>query len=448
MALAATIQWEVRTTGNALNGGGYKSDAGTTDYSQQDSAQLSVADADASGTTNLHSTTGGFTAQMVGNVVQISGGTLTPGFYEIAAYVDTNNVTLDTTPGTGTGSTAKVGGALDNITPILAKPVPKNIVWIQSGSYSLGATTDISAAGTTAGGWIRWRGYTGSRAVATGTDRPLFSGSASTAYEGLIKLSGDYNILENVRVDHVDKGGNDTGIKASGTRCVVSNCHVSRFGYRGIDLTTGATAVGCEVTDSGGSSDSAIAVYISGRVLYNYIHDVTATTGAIYLESPTNAPVIGNVIDTPSAHGVNVYDGTSVILANSFYGCGTYGIRFYDAVSQMGSICMFNVVEGSTSGGMRCQTDLSTWGATPVLDYNALYESTNYSQTPAGTNDVDLSATAFSGAASGDFAPTNASVKGITFAWPGGLTTGYPDIGAAQAQPAAGSSRLLAIAVL
>lgn len=70
--------------------------------------RLTVADAACDGSTTLTSVTGGFTAWMKGWSVLVSGGTLTPGLYRITAVTDTNTVTLDVTPGTGTGSTAVV----------------------------------------------------------------------------------------------------------------------------------------------------------------------------------------------------------------------------------------------------------------------------------------------------------------------------------------------------
>lgn len=67
MAITATAIWEMRTTGSNTNGGLYKSDAGTTDYSQSDSPVLPLTDIVADGTTTLKSVTGGWTDQMVGN---------------------------------------------------------------------------------------------------------------------------------------------------------------------------------------------------------------------------------------------------------------------------------------------------------------------------------------------------------------------------------------------
>ena len=83
MALAATTVWEVRSTGNDNNGGGYNTAAGTTDYSQQNSPQLGLTDlaTPGAGSTTLTSAVGGFTAAMVGNIIQILSGTnFTAGF--------------------------------------------------------------------------------------------------------------------------------------------------------------------------------------------------------------------------------------------------------------------------------------------------------------------------------------------------------------------------------
>lgn len=107
MALATTTNWEVRTTGAADNGGGFDPvlGASATDYSQQDAAELSLADGATTiaGSTTLESTTGGFTEEMVGNVLYVASGTKTDvGYYQITAYTDTNTVTIDRSPGIGT----------------------------------------------------------------------------------------------------------------------------------------------------------------------------------------------------------------------------------------------------------------------------------------------------------------------------------------------------------
>jgi hypothetical protein len=119
-ALPNDLVWEVRTTGNDDNGGCKDTDA-ATDYTNQDSAQLTLTDLATSGAgvTTLTSATGGFTAAMVDNCIQIKSGTnFNVGFYEITGHTDTNTVTLDRTPssaGAGSGGTGSVGGALKTI---------------------------------------------------------------------------------------------------------------------------------------------------------------------------------------------------------------------------------------------------------------------------------------------------------------------------------------------
>src|SRR3990167_5402390 len=122
MALNATVVWRIRVSGDQLNGGAYDaavSGAGT-DYSQQDAAQLSLTDgACTSTTTTFTSATGGFTADMIGNMLAISAGTnALKQHFMITGHTDTNTVTLDRTPTTGgdaSSVTFRVGGAKANL---------------------------------------------------------------------------------------------------------------------------------------------------------------------------------------------------------------------------------------------------------------------------------------------------------------------------------------------
>lgn len=122
MALSASTVWEIRQDGDDTNGGGYVTGASGLDYSLQASPQLNVSDgATSNGTsTTLTSSTGGFTANMVGSIAHVYGGTnCSSGWYQITTYTDTNNVILDRTPSDGvgamSGATIKVGGALASI---------------------------------------------------------------------------------------------------------------------------------------------------------------------------------------------------------------------------------------------------------------------------------------------------------------------------------------------
>ena len=151
MALSATVVWEVRPAGSGSsddNGGGYKSDAGTTDYSQQDAAELTLTDlACAIAATALTSVTGGFTAAMVGSIIQIKSGTnFTAGFYQITAYTSTNQVTIDRTACDGVGDasvgTGSVGGALATPGAAAINATPEgHVIWVKAGTYTLSTAT-------------------------------------------------------------------------------------------------------------------------------------------------------------------------------------------------------------------------------------------------------------------------------------------------------------------
>lgn len=200
MALSFGMDFEIRTTGAADNGGGYIDAGGASaDYSQQDAAQLTITDlAGTTGSVTVTSATGGFTAAMVGNVLRIASGVnFTVGFYEIKTYVDGNTITLDRTPcpaGDGAGGNAKVGGALTLAALVtLVTGTTKEDgyrLYIKAGSYNL--TGNIYVVAT--GGFDKWEGYNATRGDnPTGTDRPLFT-------EAGFFVRTDYGmILENIR---------------------------------------------------------------------------------------------------------------------------------------------------------------------------------------------------------------------------------------------------------
>ena len=258
MAIHADFVFEVRTTGDDTNGGGYKSSAGTTDYSQQDVAELSLTDCATSGTgvTTLTSVTGGFTAAMVGNSINLSAGTnLTTGLYEITAFTDANTVTLDRSPddtvGGVSGATGKVGGALASPGMVSGDSRAEgNKVWIQSGTYAVNNATYGTPNSTIHALDVQLEGYETVRGDLTGnefsTARPLIQASVSSI--GTILVNGYFSRL---RVDGGDGlSGNSgsagysnhyihvenvvTGFVGTSTRCL---------GCKVVGATTGYSSV-------------------------------------------------------------------------------------------------------------------------------------------------------------------------------------------------------------
>lgn len=133
MAVLATAIWRVRPSGNNTNGGGY--DPGiagaATDYSRQNAAQATGTNGATTGTTNFADTTANaFTAAMIGNAIYITGTGQTTGFYFVTGFVDVGNVTLDRSPGTGTGATWNLGGGWADFWTNAAIPIFGNVVYI------------------------------------------------------------------------------------------------------------------------------------------------------------------------------------------------------------------------------------------------------------------------------------------------------------------------------
>ncbi|HEX5500924.1 MAG TPA: hypothetical protein VFX03_16930, partial [Thermomicrobiales bacterium] len=134
--------------GSDANGGAFDpSIAGAgTDYSQQNAAQLSVADAVENGTTTITSATGGFSAAMIGN--SLFDGTAR---FFITAVASANSITVDRATGTGSGLAVKVGGALATLDELYSARglVGSNVAYLQSSAaltISTGAYSPPSGA--------------------------------------------------------------------------------------------------------------------------------------------------------------------------------------------------------------------------------------------------------------------------------------------------------------
>src|SRR6266498_1166809 len=115
MPYTSPTAWEVRLSGHAQNGGGFDAAFGGTDYSQQDAPQAILTDCTFSvGSTTVTSTGGGFTSQMVGNVMWFGGIGNDYGRRQITAFVSGTQVTIDSNaPGTEAGAgIVRVGGGI------------------------------------------------------------------------------------------------------------------------------------------------------------------------------------------------------------------------------------------------------------------------------------------------------------------------------------------------
>lgn len=387
MALHADTVWEIRTTGANTNGGGfYNRDPGTSvDYSQQDAAQLSLSDiaTDAAGTT-LTSATGGFTAAMAGNIIYLTGGGATAGWYEIIAYTDTNTVTIDRSAGanktsvTGNvGGAFKIGGSLDGdfFVANTAK-VAGNTVHIKTGTYTAGESITI-------GPQINIIGYNSTRNDRpTAGDRPTIDMTASY----FISTSGNCNISDMIIT------GAYTGVAgvltASGGAGIFFNCKFentsSSANDEAVRNNSSNTFIGCEFKSALG-----YAIRTSGdggRFLFCYIHDSAV---GVYLNADIEL-MVGCVIDTCTIgiDGVNPGNNEAIhiFLNNTVYNCTT-GIYTDTSSEVLTQVIINNIIDG-------CTTGLDAQGTATLpnfMDFNCWNNTTdiNGSQFSVGSNSVE-----------------------------------------------------------
>jgi hypothetical protein len=289
MAISQYTHFEIRTTGNDNNGGGFFTGASGTDYSQQDAAQATLTTASVvnATTTKIDVDSGDYTCTDadVGNLIQIHGGTATAGFYQITAR-SAQQWTLDRSVGTaGQTVVANMGGAL-------ASPGKASFVnstanggainltfWIKSGTYTL-----TNSNYQTAGGPMQFpdnsyqvvEGYETTRGD-MGEPPVINAGSATNIY--LINHTvGNQSLFRNLVLD----GNSQTGVNGfyavyfatRVTRCTGRNFDASdtNHAFRNCNLDS------CTSHDCGRGTEQVTRVL--NHVAYNCVEGIYTFTGA------------------------------------------------------------------------------------------------------------------------------------------------------------------------
>lgn len=331
MALASTVVWEVRTTGDDTNGGGFNSASAGTDYSQQNTPVLTVTDAATSGvgSTTLTSATGGFTSAMVGSVLHLYGGTnLTEGWYEITGYTDTNTVTLDRAPDDGlagvSGATCKVGGALGSPGGLGAAltnaSTPGQSAWIAGGTYTLTTSTPNTSQGPLelpTYTELRIRGY---GSIRGDNGKPIIHAGALTALPFMVSLFGYYINDSQVVQDLICDGNNGSGnvgflanrsgyLNAYVYRCEANNC--AGAGFSGSQLA----ATFCKASNCSTGFSTIGGAYAC--------YSVGGSRGFVFSAVGTRCAVVRCVANGCSIAGFDQNTGYEKHLFScTAYGCG------------------------------------------------------------------------------------------------------------------------------
>ncbi len=454
--------WECRGTGgigpgNDLNGGGIDAALVVTDYSQQNSAQLTLTDLATTGVvTTLTSATGGFTAAMVGNYIQISSGTnFTPSFYEITARASTNSVTLDRAPSTAAGSAGvgSVGGALATLGKLSGAMVASNKAFC-TGAFTSTATNTFAQTVATPNPTTPATQLSGYGAVRNDGGRATVTLSGSTLTG--ISLTGSGFLLTDFIVDGASQTAS-TGINlgagsySSAYRCKALNCLSNGI----LVNTTNSAIIACEVTACT-TAVGAIRISNSTGILVTdcFIHDNAAH--GILCGNNAGSSISYNLIvnNSGTSDGISGAAIDVFITQNTIHNNGRDGIRFGAAPTQLANDVMGNLI--TNNGGVGLNSPTLNLPASSLYDGNAYYLNTSgarsnvdsttgiYGVNPySNTRDVILTASPYVGPTTGSTAnfmlndvPGGGQAcrrAGSPGTWPGNTgTTGYLDLGAVQ----------------
>jgi hypothetical protein len=425
MAFATTGNvGEFWTTGSNNNGGWFDTASGGTDYTQQASPQLALTDLATDGAgTGLSSSTGGFTAAMVGNAIHILSGTgFTPGWYRITAYTDTNNVTIDRSAGSSaTAGTGNVGGAMAVPTDeIMELRTAGNILYFKgSGTFTLTENISSTIAGDNAN-ILKIEGYTSTRGDnPTGTDMPLIACGAYT-----LTLSGLKNAMKNLRFTTTNASGvrNGTAGRTENCEAVNSSGTANRAAFYG--------GLGSIYHSCYGESTNGRAFYLSTtnvRVLNCFAKD---SADAVYCNG--NYAVIDNCVLADCTRGVNISLRSYAYISRCTIDDMTIGIS---ATTATGCHIFNNNITNCTTGA----NWNSGYEAGIILDYNNWYGNTTDKNNITKGDNATANDPEYTDAANDDYS-TGSNVQGTGFPglFPGSATTSYSAQGAVQSQGGGG----------
>jgi hypothetical protein len=445
MALAATQVWEVRTTGDPANSGGFNSAAAGTDRSQQDAPHVIIDGAAITATVNATTTDldivgYAVSAADIGNTVRITGGTMTAGTYQIDSIPAAGRWRLDRSAGTAAQTgTGRMGGANSDPALVAAVSVGLNTVWVRSGTYPFTSATQNVAGGcvNTPGGAQVWFGY-GSARGDFGT-APVFQASGINTAT-LFALSQNDCKAFNIEVDGAALAairGIDATSRVSVYLCNARNCTNSGIRFSSTESAfiacgvSGCTTAGAGFLDAAGGQAGTLygcwarANTVTGFSLSGYY--VRRSIAASNTGATTDGFVVvsNKEIDDCIAYG-NGRDG--------FRFAGTNGIRAVNCVAEANVGAGFNNTGSGTNLIMLgCATfgnGSSISGTAPLLNRDFVTGTASFFVAPAAGN-FALNNTVGGGAAIKQNAEPASYIDG--------LTVSYTDRGAVQTSGAPGT---------
>ena len=456
------VQFDVRTTGNDANGGGFVTGATGTDFSQQNGSQFSGTDlASSNGSTNPCTVTSAghnFTAADVGNLLNISAGTnWTTGAgvrYQIVS-VAANAATLDRACGSVaslSGGTWAEGGAMATIAGAVA--IADSTTTMQGGAGA-GAIINIksgvnyvltSAVSVGANSNIAFVGYNATHGD-NGTCATVTTATNST---NLFNISNRSYTFDNFCFTNTAVTPAIGLSIASGVDAAIRNSSFSGFTNGISSAATWTTMIGIEVKNSTG-----VGVNLSGAqgILYgSYIHNNTGTNVVI-----GRGAVVNSIVSAGTTHGVQMNSSPSegACINSDIANNGGDGWNATTATFHMINCAIY----GNTSAGVRGPNIGAVSNVMPVnlgedngyggntggdrVGYTAAPGTMN--GTTAALGDVALSVSPFVSAtnfALNGSAGGGAALKAIGFpgTFPTGATVGTLNAGAVQTSSGGGGT--------
>ncbi len=458
MALPATTVIEVRTTGSDTQcAGGFDPvlGSGHTDYSQQDTAQATGTVS--SSTTTVTATTSIFTSAMIGNY--ITDGTT---FKVITAFTSATVVTVDSAP-SWTAATIYVGGALASPGMAASIEVQGNTVYVKSGTYTIASGSANVATGVvslTFNGSDSvpdyWIGYDTTRTLKNSdSTKPTFqiSGGGGVTSVTVFKINAASTVTNFVVRNIIIDGNSKTAIRGfdqstTNAGCVFENCEANNCTNTGFYSNTGnnlwikCKATGC-ATQPAFIANSVASTYFACVAQGNTITGFSAPNGSGL------ASYYRCIADSNSGASSDGWNKTAATVGMRLIDCVSYnngraGVR-NDSTNARGIQCINMIAYGNAGYGF------DRASSSPWFNYNCAggnNTSGNENSITQSFGFVTLSGDPFTSASGHDFSLNNTAGAGascraaaIPGAFPGGATTGYLDIGAAQhADPVGGGS--------
>ncbi len=416
MAVTASAVWEIRTSGSDTFGGVF--DVGVagygTDYSQQNTAALTVTDGvTTTSSATVTSATGGFTAAMIGNGINIAG-----TIYVITAVASTNSITVDHAVTTGASAlTMKVGGALGSPGMIGSYLVSGNQVWIGGGTYFITSATSNVSGGPliqTAYQYNSVQGYYLVRGDAPSIgsgNGPVISLGGSPLTNQPVFCPGRLSTSQYIKIDASSLSGYTGNLFEL---CQFINCNA--LGNTTCTGFSQATTIGCQATGCA----------------YGYS---ICTASGCYGDGCSQGFYGGVITDCIAQSCSNAgYNQNALVQNCTAYSCG-YG--FTTSSTMLGIACY---AEACTSYGFHGNVgDMYACVLMTCAGYNNTSGNTQY----IGINDgfLNLAASGLVNPAGQNFAPNPTGplkAAGFPQTWPTISTSSYPDIGAAQHQDTGG----------